>query len=217
MERGDREATTERRNFSISLFFIVMNFRFLHSIWFHFTLGLCLVVLGLGLFYLRDSNAFAHAEPAAPPVAATTWTAPKPDTISGNPTSIAIPSLDISLPVINGTYNKTSQTWTLTNDKVQYATITPPPNNASGNTFLYGHYRKGVFATLHLIKPGAQAFIMTDNGHTFTYTFTSSRETNPADDSVFTYTGAPILTIQTCSGLFFQNRQFFTFTLTRVA
>lgn len=193
------------------------NLRILHSLKLHLAIGLALVVIGGGLFWLRDSNALSHAEPASPPVAATVWTASKPDIISGNPVSISLPSLDLNLPVINGTYNKTTQSWTLTNDKVQYATITPPPNNASGNTFLYGHYRKGVFATLHTIKPGDHIVITTDNGHVFTYAFTSSRETDPADDSVFAASSTPMLTIQTCSGLFFQNRQLFSFSLVGVA
>ena len=190
--------------------------KLLLSIKFQLVIGLILIGLGLGMFVLRDSNAFLHAEPATPPVKAMVWVPPKPNTIEGNPVRLDLPSLGLSLAVINGFYNTTTQTWTLTSDKVQYATITPPPNNDSGNTFLYGHYRSGVLATLHIIKPGAQAIITTDNGHTFTYTFVSSQVTDPNDDSVFTYKGAPILTIQTCSGLFFQNRQFFTFTLTKV-
>lgn len=190
--------------------------RLFHSLWLQAAVGLVLMVAGICLFVLRDSNAFNKSAPTPPPSHATVWVAPKPDTITGTPTVIKLPSLGLSLPVINGYYNAHAQSWTLTNDSVQYATITPPPNNAGGNTFFYGHYRPGVFATLHTIKPGAQAIVSTDSGHTFTYTFISSRITTPIDDSIFSYQGPPILTIQTCSGLFFQNRQFFTFNLTSV-
>jgi LPXTG-site transpeptidase (sortase) family protein len=147
---------------------------------------------------------------------------PVPDTttitkLQGKPVRISIPSLKIDLPVIDGFYNADKQTWTLTNNKAQYATITPEANNQEGNTFIYGHNRRDVFASLHKIKVGDQAIIHTENGHQFTYTFRSSLETNPYDDSLFYYEGAPILTLQTCSGIWQQNRQLFTFDLTGAA
>lgn len=178
--------------------------------------GILLIVSGVYLFHLRGSNAFLNDAPSVPPVVAQKWVAPKPTTIEGNPVHIDIPSLGLSLDIINGTYNTRTKQWTLTTDKVQYAVMTPPPNNASGNTFLYGHYRTGVFATLHDMKLGDQVVITTDNSHTFTYQLASIRVTDPTDTSVFSYTGKPILTIQTCTGLFFQNRQLFTFNLVGV-
>lgn len=135
--------------------------------------------------------------------------------VSGEPVRIQIPALQIDLPVIDGYYNKNSKTWTLTKDKVQYAAITPQPNNQEGNTFMYGHNRPGVFNTLNKIKPGDEVSITTANGHTLTYIFRTSYETSPTDVSLFEYKGAPILTIQTCSGLWYQNRQLFTFDLTK--
>lgn len=149
--------------------------------------------------------------------------APKPAAqnsgyIGGTPVRIQIPSLNIDLAVIPGYYNAKSQTWTLTTNKVQYATITPEANNQAGNTFLYGHYRSNVFANLHRIQSGASAIITTDNGHKFTYTLSAVHVVSPSDSaSVFNYQGAPILTVQTCTGLFFQNRQLFTFDLSGVA
>jgi LPXTG-site transpeptidase (sortase) family protein len=136
--------------------------------------------------------------------------------VEGTPTRIQIPSLNIDLPVIDGYYNKTSQKWTLTNNKVQYAAVTPKPNNTQGNTFLYGHNRREVFKTLAKIQLGAEVVLTTDNGHTFVYTFKGALETTPNDDSLFRYQGTPILTIQTCSGAFYQNRQLFTFDLKEV-
>lgn len=191
--------------------------KILRSIWFQLSLALVLIVAGAILFNFRDSNAFLKSEPPAPPVAAKTWTPPKPNTIEGNPVQISIPSLSMDLPVINGEYNPNDGEWTLTLNKVQYAVNTPPPNNAGGNTFLYGHYRTEVFARLHDIQPGAQAIITTDNGHIFTYTYTGYTVVDPSDTSLFGYSGPPILTVQTCTGLFFQNRQLFNFTLTKVA
>lgn len=140
----------------------------------------------------------------------------EPTLISGQPARIQIPALAVDLPVIDGYYNANSKTWTLTKDKVQYATITPQPNNKEGNTFLYGHNRPEVFKVLNKIKSGDEVIVTTTNGHIFTYTFRTAYETNPNDVSLFEYKGAPILTIQTCSGVWYQNRQLFTFDLTKV-
>jgi sortase (surface protein transpeptidase) len=135
----------------------------------------------------------------------------KPAAITGHPVRIVIPSLNKDLQVIDGVYNKNNGQWTLSLDKAQFATISAQPNNESGNTFIYGHYRREVFATLHTIQPGAQVYIDTDNGYRFMYTFTNTETKQPTDVDIFSYEGAPRLTIQTCSGAFFQNRQFFYF------
>ena len=58
---------------------------------------------------------------------------------------------------------------------VQYAVMTPQPNNQGGNTFMYGHYRRGVFSTLHNIQPGEKAIVRTVDGKTFTYVLAGSQ------------------------------------------
>jgi LPXTG-site transpeptidase (sortase) family protein len=181
-------------------------------------LGLLLLVVGtvtlIAIVRSRENNIVVA--PPAHTIPATTAKKAS-DYIGGNPVRIQIPSLNMDLAIIPGVYNKRTQTWTLTLDKVQYATITPEPNNLSGDTFLYGHYRRNVFAYLHTIHSGAQAIVTTDNGHTFYYQLSSVRVVNPDDSaSIFDYKGAPILTVQTCTGLFFQNRQLFTFSLVKV-
>lgn len=137
--------------------------------------------------------------------------------IQGKPVTIEIPSLGLNLPVIDGYYNTSEKTWTLTSDKAQYATLTPYANNHAGNTFIYGHNRKEVFSSLLRLPAESVAIITTDNGHKFTYKYRSSIETSPYDDSLFDYQGAPILTLQTCSGLWYQNRKLFTFDLVGVS
>jgi len=152
---------------------------------------------------------------AAPPTHKVNQSATQADSVHGQPSELILPSLNLDLPVVPGVYNPQTKTWTLTLDKVQYASETPEPNTISGNTFIYGHYRKGVLATLHTIQPNAEAVVKTSNGHSFYYQLVNVRTTDPADASVFQYAGKPILTIQTCTGLFFQNRQLFTFNLVR--
>ncbi len=180
--------------------------------------GLIFLAFGAGLFIyivrsqvVSATNIVQYQPPK--PVAVSKVTTNVPNEIQGMPNELLIPSLNMDLTIIPGYYNAKTGTWTLTLNEVQYATITPEPNNEAGNTFLYGHYRSEVFARLHTISANAQAIVKTSNGHTFYYQLSSIRTTNPNDDSVFEYNGPPILTIQTCTGVFFQYRQLFTFNL----
>ena len=144
-------------------------------------------------------------------------TAPQPIVVQGKPVRLHIPSVDIDIAVVDGVYNEQQKTWTLSNTSAHYALISPQPNNMSGNTFIYGHNRKEVFARLAKVKVGDEALLYTDNGNVFRYVFRVSVETNPYDDSLFAYKGSPIVTLQTCSGLWYQNRQLFTFDFVSVS
>lgn len=166
-------------------------------------------VLPISYFWVNNKIAVAQNSGTVPFQAAVLK--PSPDLITGKPVELLIPSLKMDLKVIDGAYNAKTGGWTLTLDKAQFALPSVQPNNEGGNTLIYGHYRPEVFAYLHLIKSGAQAFIMTDNGYTFTYTYTNTKAYDPSDTSIFAYQGAPRLTIQTCSGTFMQNRQMYYF------
>lgn len=165
----------------------------------------------IGYYWWHSRTAFAAAQKAAGTPVQPIVLPQDPNVISGHPVSIDIPSVNISLPIIDGFYDPDTGEWTLTLNKAQFATPTVEPNNLKGNTLIYGHYRREVFAYLHLIKPGATATITTDNGYVFTYKYTSTEVFDPADTSVFLYQGAPRLTVQTCSGAFFQHRQMYYF------
>ena len=136
--------------------------------------------------------------------------------ISGTPVQITLPSVNIDLKVIPGYYYPKSNSWTLTTNNAQWGVMTKLANDKSGMTFIYAHYRKGVFLKLPKIKPGEVALVKTEKGHTFTYTFRSSTVTSPTDTSIFAYQGKPILVLQTCTGAWYQNRQLFVFDLTKV-
>jgi len=132
--------------------------------------------------------------------------------VSGWPVSISIPSTYINVPVVTGVYNTKSATWNVGLSVAQYVPSTALINNVDGATYIYGHYRPAVFAYLHIIKPGALATVTTSNGYEFTYKYIETYATAPSDTSVLsTYFGPPILLLQTCSGSFFQNRQFYVF------
>lgn len=131
--------------------------------------------------------------------------------VAGLANRIVVKSLRIDLPVLYGQYHSTSKTWDLSSDKAQFASLSKLNNNKTGNTLIYGHNNKQVFAKLNQIKSGAEALVYTDNGHVFKYVYKSSVETSPNDASVFYYQGPPMLTLQTCSGIWYQNRQLFSF------
>lgn len=182
-------------------------------------LGIILLISGTVLLIsLMRSRELSRV--AAPSFSASTVVAAKPSSptaLYGEPVQLQIPSLGINLPIIPGYYDHKTQEWTLTTDKVQYATITPEPNDQSGNTFLYGHARKNVFGSLHTIAPHAEAIVQTNNGHTFYYRLNGALTVDPTDSAaVLDYQGKPMLTIQTCTGLFWQNRQLFYFDLEKV-
>ena len=185
---------------------------------FYVFIGLFLILAGLlmgsGHFiqYWQQKNSqpvFAQSIPQS--------TAPSKATISGFPAHITIPSVDISVDIDPGYYNTKSQQWSLSLTKAEYATITPLANNGGGNTFIYGHNRWAVFYKLLKVQAGDQAIVTTTNNHTFTYQMSAERDTKPTDTSLFTYKGPPILTLQTCSGFWYQNRSLFVFKLVKAA
>jgi LPXTG-site transpeptidase (sortase) family protein len=184
---------------------------------FHLMIGIFFVLAGIllssqhfiQLWQKKNSQPFftTISQPAVPAKA----------TVSGTPSHISIPAVGIDLDVEPGYYDKTSQTWTLSLTQAMYATITPEANNAAGNTFIYGHNRTQVFYKLLKVQPGENATVTTSNHHRFVYKMVSRRDTKPTDSSLFNYQGPPILTLQTCSGFWYQNRSLFVFKLVEAA
>jgi len=177
------------------------------------TLGLAGLVPSA--YFWHQTRQITEAAVASSPTQTVTTptvvTAPK--IITGKPVRLLIPSLGMDLSVADGVYDPRTGQWTLSTSQVHYALMTVQPNDKQGNTLIYGHYRPEVFAALHTIQPGATAQVVTANGYTFTYTFKNSTVVNPADTSILSYEGRPMLTLQTCTGAFMQNRQLFSFDL----
>jgi len=179
-------------------------------------IGLSGIVVGLvGLlpyayFSMKHDRALATAAPLFLPTEAPK-PAQTPTLVTGKPVAISIPSLAINLEVADGAYNPKNGTWTLSRNKAHYALLTTQPNNESGNTLIYGHYRPEVFAKLRKLQSDAQVTVTTDNGYRFTYIFRTKEVVDPANTTVLSYEGKPRLTLQTCTGAWMQNRQLFYF------
>lgn len=156
-------------------------------------------------FILPVSNMAEATDPTAPATA-----------ISGKPVRIRVPSVGIDVEVVDGIYDESSSTWTLAEKQAHYAVMTSPANDKAGNTFIYGHNNKHVFGKLLKSSIGAEAIIETDNGKLFTYKLTSFQDVKPRDVAALQNQDHPVLTVQTCSGRWSENRRLFTFDFVKV-
>lgn len=171
-----------------------------------------LVVPAWTLIALRpDPQVRASIAPAQPAV-----TLHASDVRAGQPAAISLPRLGIELPVIDGLYDKSSDSWTLTEDKAQFAAMTALPNNQTGNTFIYGHNTAAVFAPLAQLQAGDEAVVRTTNGLRFSYLFNGHQIVNPDTTSILAPTEAPSLTLMTCEGIFSEARRVAVFEFVKV-
>lgn len=139
-----------------------------------------------------------------------------PKVLRGKPVRVVVPSQGIDLQVVDGHFNAETGEWTLTRDKAQYARISSIANNQGGNTFIYGHDLPAIFRNLVNLKPGDTATVYTENNLVFTYKYRDAIIVPPTDTTIFSYTGAPILTLQTCSGYWSESRRLMTFDFVEV-
>lgn len=140
------------------------------------------------------------------------------DVIAGRPIRLVIPDSAIDVPLDEGYYDASTGTWTLSGYYAEFAMVSALANNIGGETFIYGHNNDFVFGSLRHNTPpiGAEALIYTDNGHIFEYSFASVTSLSPSDTSVLSYSGPPILLIQTCTGSLNEWRTEYTFAFVKV-
>lgn len=137
---------------------------------------------------------------------------------SGEPVRLTVTRLGIDLVIKDGTYNKATGEWTLSDDAVYFATMTKQPNDASGNTFIYGHNTEAVLAPLRSLIPGDIVTLATSNGHVFSYSYTHDTVVLPSLTSVFRDNPEkPRLTVMTCDGIWSQGRRLMYFDFKEVS
>lgn len=177
-----------------------------------------LSVAGIGFALYTPYVAAKAPAPLPPARVATRPATPTIPLVSGTPVRITIPSRYVDLPVIPGTYDKVTDSWTLSGYDAQFATASSPANNLGGETFIYGHNNDYVFGALRHAAPvpGAEALIYTSNGHEFAYTFEKTWSVGPYDVSTLDYQGPPVLLIQTCTGSFNELRTMYLFKFEKV-
>jgi LPXTG-site transpeptidase (sortase) family protein len=134
----------------------------------------------------------------------------------GKPVRIVINDVSIDLPIDEGRYNSADGSWSLSGYHAQFAMMTPLANNTEGNTFIYGHNNKYVFGPIKRVSPGAIAQIYTDNDKVFYYSYQNTYAVAPDNTSILQYQGPSILTVQTCSGAWNEQRQMYVFKFDKV-
>lgn len=159
-------------------------------------------------FSPTDQSSAITTQPT--PVTITTATTSTPQE---TPVHIRVPSIGIDTTITNGYYNQLTGQWTLSETSAFYATPTHLISTDNGNTLIYGHNSDKIFGKLRSIQPGAEAVVTTDAGHTFTYRYVSTQAVNPTDVTVLNYNGSPRIMLQTCSGIWNEHRQMYSFDL----
>lgn len=138
--------------------------------------------------------------------------------VSGEAVRLSLPSLDRTYDIVNGTYDSATGEWGFINDKnVYFAPMSIRPNNKEGTTLLYGHAKTSVFGVLPNLRAEDQAIVKTKDGKEFYYNLTSTKVVKPEQgNEVVDSLGAPTLILQTCTGLWSQDRALYIFMLTKV-
>lgn len=138
-----------------------------------------------------------------------------PQKVTAIPVRVVLPDSGIDLQVIDGIYNDTDGSWTLSENNAHYAAMSAPANNTSGTTFIYGHGTDAVFGKIGANHPvmGSKAILYGSYRQAFTYTLREIKNFEPSDTSMFAdmQSGAPRLIIQTCTGIFSEWRTMFIY------
>lgn len=143
---------------------------------------------------------------------------PAQTVLSGRPIRLVIPASSIDIPLHEGYYSATTNSWTLSGYYAQFDMDSSLANNNSGQTFIYGHNNDFVLGALRHQTPSdnAVAYVYTSNGYIFEYQFESASSLSPTDTSVLSYSGSPQLLIQTCTGSLDEWRTEYTFRFLKV-
>ena len=138
--------------------------------------------------------------------------------IQGRPSRLLIPSVDIDLAIMDGSYDPVQKRWLVNGDKIHYVTNTPFANNKKGNTILYGHYYQWVLGKTDKLKRGDTLYIFTANDKVFKYKLIKSEIVQPNVTDVFKVnTEEPVISLITCEGRFAQARRLMYFKFVEVA
>ncbi|MFC1649503.1 sortase [Patescibacteria group bacterium] len=136
--------------------------------------------------------------------------------LTGKPERVHVPSVNINVEVGVGNYNQDNETWNVSENIANFATITDLPNTTGGNTVIYGHNSSNIFKHLDDINIDDKAVLYTDNGHVFEYRLAEIVELDPTDVSILEPTEHPRLTLLTCKGLLNEKRVALSFIFEKV-
>lgn len=131
--------------------------------------------------------------------------------IAGYPISLEIGSLSIKSNITEAKFNKTKNTWDVSDSHLNYIKASPviklPVSSFSGNIIVYGHNTKKLLGSLKNSDSGTIVELYTSDGYRLSYIYYNRTVTKPSDTSIlYRKSKEPNLSIITCTGRFNQNR-----------
>lgn len=125
-------------------------------------------------------------------------------TLTKTPTMLEIPSLHLTLPIIQS--KVTGHIWETTDKGVSYAASTPIPGE-KGNSIIYGHNFTNILGSLPNIAPHAKIIIVFSDHTKEMFTVDKAATVSPDNTEVLEASSTPVLTIYTCTG-FLDSKRF---------
>jgi LPXTG-site transpeptidase (sortase) family protein len=158
-------------------------------------IGLCFVVLSIGLYMLEKKNEVYATSFSEEPVQVIGLST-KFYTEEDIPNRIVISDVGIDLPikksrVINGY-------WEVFNDSAGWGEGSGIPG-LPGNQVIFAHAKKGLFYAIQEVEKGNLVTIYTAN-QSYTYQITNIEEVSPNNTNVIAPTDDERVTLYTCSG-----------------
>lgn len=129
-----------------------------------------------------------------------------------HPVTLRIDAIRLEQDIHAGSYNYESGTWALSDDAVQFATMTTPPNHRSGTTLLYGHNTWRVLEKTAMLQQGDLAIVTTSDEREYQYRYTKSASVLPSNTTILSEsTKEPRLVLMTCEGWNNEHRRLYYF------
>lgn len=122
---------------------------------------------------------------------------------SSYPAKIIINSIGINLNIQEGSI--ADGVWVISQTTATHLINSSVPEE-TGNTVIYGHNTKPIFARLFNIKINDQIEIQTKDAKSYLYKVTKTQWVKPTDVNVIAPTDYSVLTIYTCAGFLDQYR-----------
>ncbi len=123
------------------------------------------------------------------------------------PVHIEIPDVGISLSVDRGSYDFSSEEWTLYDQVAFWADLTALPSDQFGNTLIYAHNKPDAFYPLKDIEPGDEILLTADTGEVLVYQYEYDLVVDPRNNDLFELNDDSYLTLLTCNGWFSEARR----------
>lgn len=158
-------------------------------------LGICFLLFGSYLLYLRHSPKILTFKKAPASVNALAFE---------SPSHIDIPSINVSLPIISAISK--GNLWETTNVGVSYLQTTPVPGQ-KGNSVLYGHNWKSLLGDLYKVKPGQNIDITLNTGVKKRFVVEYTAVVDPSQTYIIDNTQDSRITLYTCTG-FLDSKRF---------